>query len=134
MKGLKEAAQKALSEDGSSTKILSELAFRWKIIYKTEMASELIMMCQYDGKFAAIRINRGHDFSTIIHKITARWSDLDPDSVILNYSLNDTAHTILDNDDALTTMLTREWWRSGSGILASTKRDGKRDSREDDRN
>ncbi|KAF7138845.1 hypothetical protein RHSIM_Rhsim07G0034000 [Rhododendron simsii] len=30
MKGLKEAARKALSEDGSSTKTLSELAFRWQ--------------------------------------------------------------------------------------------------------
>ncbi|KAG5515989.1 hypothetical protein RHGRI_036882 [Rhododendron griersonianum] len=68
------------------------------------MATELIMMCQHDGKFAAIRMNRGYDFSTVIHKICARWSNLDPDSVILNYSLNDTEHIILDNDDDLTTM------------------------------
>ncbi|KAG5530984.1 hypothetical protein RHGRI_025811 [Rhododendron griersonianum] len=68
------------------------------------MASELIMMCQHDGKFTAIRMYRGHDFSTVIHKICARWSNLDPDFVILNYSLNDTEHIILDNDDDLTTM------------------------------
>ncbi|KAF7120014.1 hypothetical protein RHSIM_Rhsim13G0123500 [Rhododendron simsii] len=68
------------------------------------MASELIMMCQHDGKFGAIQMNRGHDINTVIHKICARWSDLDPDSVILKYSLNDTEHIILDNDDDLTTM------------------------------
>ncbi|KAI8542103.1 hypothetical protein RHMOL_Rhmol08G0113000 [Rhododendron molle] len=87
------------------------------------MANELIMMCQYDGKFAAIRINRGHDFSTVIHKITARWSDLDADSVILNYSLNDTEHIILDNDDDLTTML-QNAELAGIDDIMITVRDG----------
>ncbi|KAF7143491.1 hypothetical protein RHSIM_Rhsim05G0009100 [Rhododendron simsii] len=90
---------------------------------ETDMASELIMMCQHDGKFAAIRMNRGHDFSTVIHKICARWSDLDPDSVILNYSLNDTEHIILDNDDDLTTMF-QNAEHAGIDDIMITVRDG----------
>ncbi|KAG5515136.1 hypothetical protein RHGRI_036244 [Rhododendron griersonianum] len=89
------------------------------------MASELIMMCQHDGKFAAIRMNRGHDFGTIIHKICARWSDLDPDSVILNYSLKDTEHIILDNDDDLTTMF-QNAELAGIDDIMITVRDGAR--------
>ncbi|XP_058211833.1 uncharacterized protein LOC131324019 [Rhododendron vialii] len=90
---------------------------------RTDMASELITMCQHDGKFAAIRMNREHDFSTVIHKICARWSDLDPDSVILKYSLNDTEHIILDNDDDLTTMF-QNAEHAGIEDIMVTVRDG----------
>ncbi|KAF7112424.1 hypothetical protein RHSIM_RhsimUnG0230700 [Rhododendron simsii] len=93
------------------------------LVSGTDMASELIMMCQHDGRFAAIRMNRGHDFSTVIHKICARWSDLDPDSVILNYSLNDTEHIILDNDDDLTTMF-QNAEHAGIDDIMITVRDG----------
>ncbi|KAF7133047.1 hypothetical protein RHSIM_Rhsim09G0046100 [Rhododendron simsii] len=53
----------------------------------------------------------------------AQWSDLDPDSIILNYSLNDTEHIILDNDDDLTTMF-QNAEHAGIDDIIITVRDG----------
>ncbi|KAI8530355.1 hypothetical protein RHMOL_Rhmol11G0051300 [Rhododendron molle] len=68
-------------------------------------------------------MNRGHDFSTVIDKICARWSDLDLDSVILNYSPNDKEHIVLDTNDDLTTMF-QNAELAGIDDIMITVRDG----------
>ncbi|KAG5534952.1 hypothetical protein RHGRI_022909 [Rhododendron griersonianum] len=90
------------------------------------MASELIMMCRHADKFAAIRITRGQDFGTLVQKICERWSDLDPESVIMNYSLVGEEDMILDNDDDMVTMFGLAQSRGLEDIMVNVK-DGAKD-------
>jgi hypothetical protein len=68
------------------------------------MDGGLILICRHNEKIAAIRIDRSWNFVQVVNKVCDRWHHLDPESVVLSYSLVDNENLLLDNDDDLGTM------------------------------
>lgn len=65
------------------------------------MEGGLILACRFNEKFAAIMINKGMNFGQVLQKICNKWSDLDPESIMLSYSLIGSENIVLDNDEDL---------------------------------
>ncbi|KAF7145607.1 hypothetical protein RHSIM_Rhsim04G0195500 [Rhododendron simsii] len=78
-----------------------EVVFLTTFLYTFAMEGGLILACRYNEKFAAIMINRGMNFGQVVHKICSKWSDLDPESIMLSYSLIGSENIVLDNDEDL---------------------------------
>jgi len=74
-------------------------------VFKLVMEEELVLVCKYGDKICPVVIKGGMDFRAVIEKICRRWTDLDPEIVVMSYSLTNDEPIVMDNDEDLATLI-----------------------------